>query len=222
MQQRTSIQSFADRHHAGVELAAELRSYYWRDPLVTGLARGGVIVAAAIAPELVAPLEVSVVRKIGAPGHPEFGIGATTPWQAPSYDRASLDHLGLTPSDLAGASDEHKAEAQRMFELYQSRREREPREGRDVIVVDDGLATGISATAALRAERQEQPRTLTLAVPVGSSSAAETLRHEADRVVCLAEPEPFRSVGQWYQEFGQVTDEQVIAALNAAHSRSVG
>lgn len=221
MQQRTSIQSFTDRHSAGVELAAALRGYYWRDPLVTGLARGGVIVAAAIAPELVAPLEVSVVRKIGAPGHPEFGIGATTAWQDPSYDQASLDHLGLSPSDLRGSGDEHRAEAQRMFELYQSGREREPREGRDVIVVDDGLATGISATTALRAERQEQPRTLTLAVPVGSGSAAEALRQEADRVVCLAEPEPFRSVGQWYQEFDQVTDEQVIAALRTGDPRSL-
>lgn len=222
MQQRASIRSFTDRHDAGVELAAALRAYYWRDPLVTGLARGGVIVAAVIAPELGAPLEVSVVRKIGAPGHPEFGIGAATPWQEPTYDQASLDHLGLGPTDLAGTSAEHRAEAQRMFELYRSGREGAPREGRDVIVVDDGLATGISAIAALRAERQEQPRTLTLAVPVGSGSAAAALRLEADRVVCLAEPEPFRSVGQWYQEFDQVTDERVIAALHTANTRGVG
>lgn len=222
MQQRTGIQSFTDRHSAGAELAAALRDYYWRDPLVTGLARGGVIVAAAIAPELVAPLEASVVRKIGAPGNAEFGIGATTAWQEPSYDQTSLDYLGVTRSDLAGASAEHRAEAQRMFELYQRGREPEPREDRDVVVVDDGLATGISATAALRAERQAQPRTLTLAVPVGSGSATAALRREADRVICLAEPEPFRSVGQWYQNFDQVTDEQVIAALRTAHAGGDG
>jgi len=222
MHQGTGLRSFADRNSAGIELAAELRGYYWRDPVVSGLARGGVLVAAALASELSAPLEVSVVRKIGAPGHPEFGIGATTATQEPTYDQASLDHLGLTRDDLASASAEHQAEAQRMLALYETSHTPAPRDGRDVIVVDDGLATGISATAVLRAERAMGPRTLTLAVPVGSAGAAAGLRTEADRVICLIEPDHFRAVGLWYEHFGQVGDDEVVEALQAAHRRSDG
>lgn len=222
MQQRTGTRAFADRHSAGLELANSLREYYWRDPLVLGLARGGVIVADAVAGELAAPLEVSVARKIGAPGHPEFGIGATTAEHEPSYDQASLEHLGLAKGDLAGAGAEHRAEAQRMLDLYQGDREPEPRADRDVIVVDDGLATGVTATAALRSERASGARTITLAVPVGAAGAAEALRSDADLVICLAEPEPFRSVGQWYQEFAQVTDSEVVAALEAGYQRVHG
>lgn len=222
MQQRTGVRVFADRHSAGLELARPLREYYWRDPLVLGLARGGVIVAEAVAQELAAPLEVSVARKIGAPGHPEFGIGATTAQHEPSYDQGSLEYLGLTQDDLAGAGAEHRAEAQRMLDLYQGDRTPEPRADRDIIVVDDGLATGVTATAALRAERASGARTITLAVPVGAASAAEELRSEADLVICLTEPEPFRSVGQWYQEFAQITDSEVVAALEAGHRRVHG
>lgn len=222
MRQRSGTRSFTDRHGAGVDLARALREHYWHDPLVLGLARGGVIVADAVARDLGAPLEVSVARKIGAPGHPEFGVGATTAAHEPSYDHATLEHLGLTPADLAGAAVEHRAEARRMLDVYQGAREQEPRADRDVIVVDDGLATGVTATAALRSERASGARTITLAVPVGAAAAAEALRSEADLVLCLAEPEPFRSVGQWYREFAQVTDEEVVAALEAGHRRAYG
>src|SRR5699024_542698 len=129
---------------------------------------------------------------------------------------------GLTRDDLAGTGAEHRAEAQRMLALYETSHTPALREGRDVILVDDGLATGISARAALHAERAMQPRTLTLAAPVGSASAVAGLRSVADRVICLVEPEHFRAVGHWYEHFGQVGDDEVVETLRAAHRRNDG
>ncbi|WAL65317.1 phosphoribosyltransferase family protein [Amycolatopsis cynarae] len=205
--------SFRDRRAGGARLAAELSHRSWHDPLVLGLPRGGVVVAYVVADVLGAPLDVAVARKIGAPGHPEFGVGAVTSSGEPTYDGRSLRSLGLTPGDLREACAAEKEEARRRERVYLRGREPLPRAGRDVILVDDGLATGVTARAAARMLRRDRPRSLTFAAPVCAPEAAIGLKAEVDDVVCVLRPERFRAVGEWYADFGQTTDEEVIDLL---------
>jgi putative phosphoribosyl transferase len=209
---------YADRGAAGRTLAAALREHDWVDPVVLGLARGGVPVAAEVAAELSAPLDVTVARKIGAPGRPEFGIGAVTAHGPIVVDEDSVRMLGMTRADLDEASARERQEVLRRLDVYQGGREPERLEGRDVIVIDDGLATGVTATAALRALRREHPRRLVFASPVCAPQAAAALRDEADLVFCVSEPPHFQAVGQWYADFSQTSDDEVVELL-AAHSR---
>ncbi len=205
---------FSDRAQAGRALAAELARREWIDPIVLGIARGGVPVAGVVARRLNAPLDVAVARKIGAPGRPEIGVGAVTASGAAIYDQAGLDMLGLSVADLAETENAERAEARRRIAEY--RRDREPVSvrDRDVILIDDGLATGVTATAMLRSLREEGPLSVVLAVPVCAPRAANTLRGEADDVVCVEEPLQFRAVGQWYADFRQVKDKDVIELLS--------
>ncbi|MFD2418354.1 phosphoribosyltransferase [Amycolatopsis pigmentata] len=207
------LRPFPDRRVAGLHLGECLRGREWHDPLVLGLARGGVVVAHAVAETLDAPLDVLVARKIGAPGHPEFGVGAVTARSDPVFDERGLAALGLTPSDLAGTRDEEQAEACRREAVYLDGRGPLPRAGRDVIVVDDGLATGVTATAALREVREDLPRTLCFAAPVGSPDAFDVIAGDADEVICPLRPPDFRAVGEWFTDFRQITDEEVVALL---------
>ncbi|HKS48430.1 MAG TPA: phosphoribosyltransferase family protein [Amycolatopsis sp.] len=204
---------FPDRRAGGLHLGERLREREWHDPLVLGLARGGVVVAHAVAELLEAPLDVVVARKIGAPGRPEFGVGAVTARGEPTYDKRSLALLGLDPADLTMTCERERAEARRREELYLRGRAPLPRAGRDVIIVDDGLATGVTARAALRAVREDGPRTLVFAAPVCAPDAAAGLKGDADEVDCLLAPQAFRAVGQWFADFAQTTDEEVIALL---------
>lgn len=212
---RTRI--FPDRAKAGERLAGLLAPTDWHRPLVLGLARGGVPVAEPVARRLGAPLEVAVARKIGAPGHPEFAVGAVTATGPANYDDRVLDKLGLTAADLSEAADRERTEAKRREQLY--RKQREPRDDRDLILIDDGLATGATATAAVRALRAEQPRAIVVAAPVCAPGAADALLAEADDVVCAAAPAAFTAVGEWYYDFTQITDEDVLAVLSETRAR---
>ncbi|EFL42972.1 phosphoribosyltransferase [Streptomyces fungicidicus] len=209
---------FRDRRQAGRELAARLRERRDEgalpDPVVLALPRGGVAVAAEVARALDAPLDVLVVRKIGAPFHEEFGVGAMAGDGVPVFDEDSLFRLGLSESDLAAVVARERAELRRREERYRQGRPPPDTRGRTVIVVDDGLATGSTARAALRALRARDPGRLVLAVPVGAAEGLALMRSEADEVLCLHEPAAFMAVGQWYEEFDQLTDEDVLDALH--------
>ncbi|MGY1454022.1 phosphoribosyltransferase [Streptomyces sp. SS8] len=211
---------FHDRTQAGRMLAEPLRDLRRAgeigDPLVLALPRGGVPVGEEVARALHAPLDVLVARKIGAPFNPEFGIGAIAGEGPPLFDEQSLRMLGLTAGDLAGQVERERAELRRREHLYRGGRPALELRGRAVIVVDDGLATGVTARAALHAARVLEPEVLVLAVPVSSVQAAAAMERVADRLVCLETPPSFQGVGQWYEDFHQVGDEEVIAALRAS------
>lgn len=206
---------FRDRRHAGQALAEELRPQQWTDPVVLGLARGGVPVAAEVAAVLGAPLRVSVARKVGAPGYPELALGAVTASGPPSYDPALLRSFGLTDADLAEAAAGEQEEARRREQRYQQGDPVDLR-ARDVILVDDGLATGATARAAVRMLRQSEPRSITLAVPVAASEAVAALAREADSVVCPLQPVSFAAVGQWYRDFHPTGDDEILRILRSA------
>ncbi|HEV8297258.1 MAG TPA: phosphoribosyltransferase [Acidimicrobiales bacterium] len=204
---------FRDRLDAGRQLAAQLRSGSFTNPIVLALPRGGVPVAAEVARELGAPLEVFVARKIGAPWHPEFGIGAIAEGGARVRDDLALRTLGLSTTEFDTLANREQDELERRVRHYRGNRSLPDLAGRDVILVDDGLATGVTAAAALHALRECRPHRLILAAPACSSRGAEDLRKIADDVLCVFAPESFVSVGQWYRNFSQTTDEEVLQLL---------
>ncbi|MGV9944266.1 phosphoribosyltransferase [Streptomyces sp. NPDC003401] len=216
---------FQDRRHAGRELAARLlerpADSALVDPLVLALPRGGVPVAAEVARALGAPLDVLVARKIGVPGHPETGIGAIVGDDPPLFDRRSVAMLGLSEDGLRPDVTRERAELRRRERRYRGDRPAPRVEGRTVVVVDDGLATGVTARAALRHLRRRGPARLVLAVPVGAPESAAAMRAEADDVVCLHQPPDFRAVGLWYADFEQVGDEEVTRILHG-HTAGAG
>jgi putative phosphoribosyl transferase len=212
---------FRDRQSAGQQLAETLRTRQDEgalpDPVVLALPRGGVAVAAEVARALDAPLDVLVVRKIGAPFQEEFGVGALVGDDDPFFDADALDRLGLGARDLAPVVMRERAELHRRERLYRQGRPAPDLRGHTVIVVDDGLATGVTAHVALRSVRRRAPRRTVLAVPVGSPEAVRLLRPEADDVICLYQPTAFMAVGLWYENFDQLTDDDVLEALRTGH-----
>lgn len=178
-----------------------------------GLPRGGIPVAEEIATALGAPLEILAVRKLGAPHNPEYGIGAIAEDGTRVLDSAALAALDIDSETLESMVERETAELRRRVGAYRGARPALPLAGRTVIVVDDGVATGVTDTAALRAARRQGPRRLLLAIPVCARDSLSRLQGEADEVVCLVAPPLLYGVGQWYRDFSQVSDEEVIAAL---------
>lgn len=203
---------FHDRRHAGRVLAEHVARRSLTEPVVLGLARGGVPVAAEVAAHLAAPLRVGVARKIGAPGQPELALGAVTAQGPATYDEQLLAAFHTDEQALQDSCEREREEARRRERLYQQG-PAVPLHGRDVVLVDDGLATGATARAAVRMVRQDGPNGIVLAVPVAAPEAVEALRQEADEVVCVLRPRAFHAVGQWYRDFQPTTDEEILAVL---------
>ena len=210
---------FPDRTGAGKHLAAELvaRLPHLRErhPIVLAIPRGGVIVGREVARVLDAPLDVIVARKLGAPGHEELGIGAITSVGAPVLDADIIASLGVDEAYLDAVMRKERSELERRVRVFRGARPPPALAGRAVVIVDDGLATGVTARAALAAVRRERPSQLVFAAPVCSVDGRAALLAEGYDVVCLAAPEDFRGVGEWYAEFEQVTDAEVMDALSA-------
>ncbi|HVV11165.1 phosphoribosyltransferase [Amycolatopsis sp.] len=201
---------FPDRRAAGLRLGEQLSRREWHEPVVLGIARGGVVVAQAVAEVLHAPWEVVVARKIGAPGHPEFGVGAVTASGDTVYEGHALRALGLTPEALRETRGAEQAEARRRENVYLGGRNPLACGGCDVLLVDDGLATGVTARAAARSIRREGPRRLVFAAPV---TAKDADAGEVDEVISVVQPANFRAVGEWYADFRPTSDDEVLALL---------
>lgn len=213
------MQRFADRAQAARLLAQRLAAMHLAPPIVVlALPRGGVPIGAEVARVLHAGLDLLLVRKIGAPGQPELAVAALVDGQPPEVivDQVMCERLGADDRYLAGKARAAIEENERRRALYLGGRRPWPVAGRNVIVVDDGVATGTTMRAALRALRRQQPRRLVVAVPVASREAAARLRAETDEWICLAEPEPFEAVGRHYLRFDQVDDSEVVKALRVA------
>ena len=206
---------FMDRKEAGRRLAEALEPF-GEEPLVVALPRGGVPVGFEVAKALIAPLDILLVRKLGAPFNPEYGIGAIAEGGVRLIRRADVELIGVSDEELDAIVAQESAELERRQRLYRGNEEPHPVEGRTVILVDDGIATGGTAVAAGRALKLRGAAKVILAVPVAPPGTEERLGGEFDEVVCLEQPHGFFGIGQFYVDFGQVGDEEVIELLEAA------
>lgn len=206
--------TFRDRIDAGSRLGALLVDRRLVDPVVVGLPRGGVVVAAEAARLLQAPLDVVIVRKLGAPGRSELGIGAIGEDGIRALNDELIHLLGVSEDDLAAVEEEEHDELARRVAAYRRGRDPVPVSERTVVVIDDGLATGYTARAALRVLRRRGAARLILAVPVSARDTAHALEEEADEVIVLHAPFGFGAVGQWYEDFRQTTDDEVLRLLD--------
>ncbi len=206
---------FADRAEAGRLLAAELRSRHFTNPVVLALPRGGVPVGWKVAKTLGAPLDVVVVRKLGVPWQPELAMGAIAGGVFRTLDKELIAGLHISGQQVDEAIAKESAELARREELYRQGRREIDVQGRTVLLVDDGLATGSTMLVAARYVRSLKPSRTVIAVPLGSVQACLRLKKEADECICLATPQPFAAVGAWYTDFRQVTDSEVQTLLES-------
>lgn len=208
-----SPEPFADRRDAGRLLAVELERFRASRPVVLGIPRGGVVIAAEIADHLGAELDIVLSRKIGAPGNPELAIGAIAEDGRLFLDEHISARLGVSQDYIAREQGRQLAEIARRVALFRAVRPKVPLRGRVVIVADDGLATGATMQAALWAAHRDEPASTVAAVPVGAVDTVERLSRSADELICLRAPEDFGAVGRFYRKFDQVEDEEVLAIL---------
>jgi predicted phosphoribosyltransferase len=211
---------FRDRTEAGRLLAERLRGYAGRDDVVVlALPRGGVPVAYEVAKELGAPLGVFVVRKLGVPGYEELAMGAIASGGVVVLDERLVRRLGIGRTQLEDAIAREAQELERREDAYDGRRGPPKLEGKTVILVDDGLATGSTMRAAARAVRELKPDRVVVAVPVAAAETCDEFRDVVDEVVCQVTPTPFHAVGLWYDDFSQTSDDEVRELLERAEAR---
>jgi putative phosphoribosyl transferase len=211
---------FRDRRHAGQELAAALARMEIEQPVVLALPRGGVPVAVEIARELNAPLDLLLVRKVGAPHNPELAVAAIVDGNPDDLviNREIVEAYGLDDEDLKLLVKNERPELERRRAVYRGRRRPLSLTGKTAIVVDDGVATGTTTKVALRAVRRRGPKQVILAVPVGAPDAIDELAPEADLIVCLSKPARFRALGFHYLDFEQLTDDEVLSLMRQAQA----
>jgi putative phosphoribosyl transferase len=213
---------FRDRTEAGQILASALDAYTHRPGvLVLALPRGGVVVAFEVAEALDADLDVFLVRKLGAPGQEELALGALATGGVRVLNQDIIKVLGVSNKMIDAIVEREQAELERRERLYRGDLPALNIAGKTIILVDDGMATGSSARAAVTAIRQQRPARIVVAVPVASTSACDELQTEVDDLVCLVQPRPFFAVGQWYEDFRQTTDEEVRELVARAALRKV-
>jgi putative phosphoribosyl transferase len=213
---------FRDRHEAGRLLAERLRAY--RDHagvLVLALPRGGVPVAFEVSQSLCAPLDVFIVRKFGVPGQEELAFGAIAAGGVRVLNTLLIRELRMSPELVNAVAAQEQKELERRERAYRGDRPAPEVRGKTVILIDDGLATGASMLAAIRALRQKEPAEMVAAVPVAAAETCSELQSEVDRMVCVVTPEPFYSVGRWYQNFSETTDGEVRDLLQRAERQRV-
>jgi predicted phosphoribosyltransferase len=212
--------TFTDRRDAGRQLAERLAYYEGRnDVVVLALPRGGLPVGDEVAKRLHAPLDVYVVRKLGAPGNPELAMGAIASGGGRVLNERIVSALGVSQDQLRNAEEAERKELSRREEAYRRERESLDTSGRHVILVDDGLATGATMRAAVEALRASNPSGITVAVPTAAPETCESFTNLVDEVVCVVTPQPFGGVGMWYDSFPQTTDEEVRSILHKAEER---
>lgn len=214
------MEYFPNRRAAGRRLASLVQDLA-AEPgvIVLGLPRGGVPVAFEVATSLGAPLDVFAVRKVGAPGHEEFAVGALASGGIEILDRQAMEYLGVSMRDVAEVISRERRELERRERAYRDGRPVPDLAGRTVILVDDGLATGSTMLAAVKAVQARHPRRIVVAVPLASTSARELITAQGVDWRCVAVPEPFLAVGAWYRDFEPTTDAEVRALLNEAATR---
>lgn len=205
---------FVDRIDAGNRLASVLKDFSGKKGIVLAIPRGGVVVGSVIAKSLNLPLDVIIPRKIGAPDNPELAIGAVAEDGTAILDNHLIKYLGVDLEYVKEETEGQKKEIERRLKLYRQDISYPILKGLDVIVVDDGIATGSTMKAALASVKNRGAASITVAVPIGPPSTIEELNKIADRVVCLYTPEYFQAIGQFYKDFSQTTDEEVIKLLS--------
>lgn len=208
--------TFEDRADAGRRLAGRLVRYMDEDPVVLALPRGGVPVGYEVSRSLGAPLDVIVARKLGAPDQPELGIGAVAPGGVRVLNAAAVQALDIPEDYLDRITRREMAEVERRLRHFRGERPEPEVRGRTAILVDDGLATGVTARAAIEALRRRGPRRVVLAVPVCAAATEAWMRDEVDDLVCLQVPPDLGAIGFWYRDFDQTSDDEVTGLLEAA------
>jgi len=210
---------FRNRSDAGRRLASRLEDLRGEDAVILGLPRGGVPVAAEVARALAVPLDIILVRKLGVPAQPELGMGAIGESDARVINPDVVRYAHVSEAQLADVERRERAELERRARRFRGGAPREPLAGRIAVIVDDGIATGSTARAACQVARALGAARVLLAVPVAPPGAEAAMRGDADEVVCLETPQRFLAIGEWYEDFAQTSDEEVVALLRAARAR---